>query len=267
MLADTGSNVTILRRELYENMAPLAKPNLIPINMSLTTATGDTAPFHGMIRAEIFIGSQSFDHMVYLADIKSDSILGMDFFKSHKCQIDVSRKSLKLNEEEIPCYHRDVSESFTSCRIQIKENTVIPPETEVIVLGKPTGVVSETIGIVEPNINFIEKSGLLVAKALVDIRKGDFPNPSGKLKQEPYTVYKNTNAAFFEAEQGERVKILLIKHQNVFSKSSDDIGRTHTVEHTIETGSARPVKQAPYRVPLAKRLAAEKEIKEWLRRA
>ena len=36
---------------------------------------------------------------------------------------------------------------------------------------------------------------------------------------------------------------LLLKHQNVFSKSENDLGCTHLVEHTINTGNARPIKQ------------------------
>ena len=54
----------------------------------------------------------------------------------------------------------------------------------------------------------------------------------------------------------------MIKHQNVFSKSDDDIGRTNLVEHEIQTGSAKPIKLNPYRIPLAKRAAAEKEIQD-----
>ena len=38
----------------------------------------------------------------------------------------------------------------------------------VIITGKLVGVVKDTIGIVEPNIKFAKKTGVLVAKALVD---------------------------------------------------------------------------------------------------
>lgn len=38
---------------------------------------------------------------------------------------------------------------------------------------------------------------------------------------------------------------------DVFSKSEDDIGLTNLIEHSIDTGNARPIKQPPRRVPLA----------------
>jgi hypothetical protein len=47
------------------------------------------------------------------------------------------------------------------------------------------------------------------------------------------------------------IKKLLIEFQDVFSKDDDDVGRTTLIEHTIETGDARPVKQLPRRVPIA----------------
>ncbi|XP_060564385.1 uncharacterized protein LOC132723637 [Ruditapes philippinarum] len=209
----------------------------------MTTATGDTAPFYGKICTKLSVGSQNFNHPIFLADIKSDGIFGMDFFKSNQCRIDV-----------------------------------------------------------EPNEQFSERSGLLIAKSLIDIENGDIPIRIANIDTRPCNVYKNTVVAFYEAvsppnivhvetvgtassdkpsdipdhlndtfkkatehltkDQSEKVRKLLIKHQNIFSRDSGDIGRTHIVEHNIETGQARPVKQAPYRVPLAKRLAAEQEVSD-----
>ena len=44
---------------------------------------------------------------------------------------------------------------------------------------------------------------------------------------------------------------LLLKHQNVFSKNENDLGRMHLVEHTIDTGDAKPIKQPPRQLPMA----------------
>jgi hypothetical protein len=58
----------------------------------------------------------------------------------------------------------------------------------------------------------------------------------------------------------------LLKFQEVFSKSSSDIGYTELIQHGINTGNAPPIKQKPYRIPLAKREAAEKEIQDMANR-
>ena len=63
-------------------------------------------------------------------------------------------------------------------------------------------------------------------------------------------------------EQQAKLKQLLIDSQNTFSRSSHDLGRTSLVEYKIDLmPGTRPIKQAPYRLPLAKRQEAENEIK------
>ena len=43
---------------------------------------------------------------------------------------------------------------------------------------------------------------------------------------------------------------LLIKYQDVFAKSDTDLGRTSEIKHKIDTGSAKPIRQKPRRIPI-----------------
>ncbi|CAC5395871.1 unnamed protein product [Mytilus coruscus] len=63
-------------------------------------------------------------------------------------------------------------------------------------------------------------------------------------------------------EQQEMLQKLLLKHNNLFFKTSQDIGNISIVEHTIDTGDAKPIKLRPYRIPLSKKLDAEEEIRK-----
>lgn len=65
-------------------------------------------------------------------------------------------------------------------------------------------------------------------------------------------------------EQQKKATSLILKHQHVFSKSKNDLGRTKLIQHKINTGDARPTKQAPRRLPLSKRDEAEKEVQRML---
>ena len=47
------------------------------------------------------------------------------------------------------------------------------------------------------------------------------------------------------------IESLLVQYQDIFSKDETDLGRTHLIEHEIDTGNARPIKQPPRRVPMA----------------
>ena len=63
-------------------------------------------------------------------------------------------------------------------------------------------------------------------------------------------------------EQQARLKELLIKYQNTFSKSKHDLGHSSLVEYEINViPGTKPIKQQSYRMPLAKRQAAQDEIK------
>lgn len=58
---------------------------------------------------------------------------------------------------------------------------------------------------------------------------------------------------------------LLIKHENTFAKSAEDLGRTSIVQHTIDTGDARPIRQPPRRPPRAFQGEEEKVLEAQLK--
>ncbi|CAC5386872.1 unnamed protein product [Mytilus coruscus] len=65
-----------------------------------------------------------------------------------------------------------------------------------------------------------------------------------------------------DKDQSEKFKDLLMEYSNIFSKSSEDIGLTDLVEHTINTGNHPPVRQRPRRIPLARMKDPEAEIQK-----
>jgi len=60
------------------------------------------------------------------------------------------------------------------------------------------------------------------------------------------------------------LRSLLLKHQNTFAKSSMDLGFSTVLQHDIDTGDARPIRQQPRRPPLSARQAEDKIIDEML---
>ena len=55
------------------------------------------------------------------------------------------------------------------------------------------------------------------------------------------------------------LKSLLYDHRDTFASSSTDLGYCPLVEHDIDTGDSRPIKQSPRRPPISAR-GAEDEI-------
>ncbi|MCW4336190.1 MAG: reverse transcriptase family protein, partial [Candidatus Thiodiazotropha endolucinida] len=76
-------------------------------------------------------------------------------------------------------------------------------------------------------------------------------------------LYEKSSAGL-DTDERVKLKTLLLKFQDSFSKNEWDLGLTHLTAHPINTGSAEPVKQPPRRVPLAY-AAAEKQAIEDLK--
>ena len=58
---------------------------------------------------------------------------------------------------------------------------------------------------------------------------------------------------------------LLFEFQDAFTSSPNGLGRTNVTKHTIDTGGARPIRQTPCRLPLAKQDNAQVEVETMLK--
>jgi hypothetical protein len=86
------------------------------------------------------------------------------------------------------------------------------------------------------------------------------PVPSHLIK-----LYQHS-AASLNPEECKRLAEFLQNNADVFARSSDDLGRTNLVQHVIDTGKARPIKQPPRRVPVHKKHLVTEEVDSMLRR-
>ena len=167
-LVDTGSNVTILCRDLLDSWPQEHLPTLIPVNTQLVTATGECSPFYGKAEVEISLGNQKLKHQILFADIKNDGILGIDLLSANGCDVLLSKDHLMLIGERIACFRSSVDAQPTCCRKALTESIEIPPDCEIIVKGRPIDRFDKDgVGILEASEAFASRYGLMVAKALV----------------------------------------------------------------------------------------------------
>ena len=57
----------------------------------------------------------------------------------------------------------------------------------------------------------------------------------------------------------------MFEFQDAFTSSPNCLGRTNVTKHTIDTGGARPIRQTPCRLPLAKQENAQVEVETMLK--
>ncbi len=65
-------------------------------------------------------------------------------------------------------------------------------------------------------------------------------------------------------EEKKAMEALLKKYDHLFAENDLELGRTNVVEMTLDTGDSPPVRQKPYRTPLAQREVVEEHIKSML---
>ncbi len=61
-----------------------------------------------------------------------------------------------------------------------------------------------------------------------------------------------------------QLKILLLKHEELFAKGKGDTGQTDVVQHHIDTGDALPIKQRPRQVSIHLREEEKKHVTDML---
>lgn len=302
-LIDSGASVSILRKDIFDSIPLELRPQVIPVRMNLLTATGAASEFSGKVDLEIKLGNHVCKHEFLLAEIKDAAIIGTDFMSRFHIDILFTKGSLRIGNDFIP-YFTNQGE-VSCCKVSIAETVEVPPHSEMIIKGHAFGRIKyNSIGIVETNKEFIEKTGLLLARSVIQQNSNTIPLRVINFSEDPIKVHKNTVAGLFEPvdvqqvvsvdkpkesvncikvatekempehlievfekgsdglckENKNQLKDFLCSYADVFSTSSSDIGHTELIKHKINTGNAPPIKQRPYRLPLAKREAAEKEI-------
>jgi hypothetical protein len=90
-------------------------------------------------------------------------------------------------------------------------------------------------------------------------------NTSSSLPSHLQDLFERSSTHLSESEKQDLINTLF-KYQDVFSKSSDDIGHTNLVQHSINTRNTAPIRQPPRRLPLGKRQTEKEEIEKMLKR-
>ncbi|UYV79411.1 K02A2.6-like [Cordylochernes scorpioides] len=300
MVIDTGANVTLVRTDVFQNLYPKpAEVRMKPI--SLQTATGERAKVHHCVLLSIQIGSKIFQHKGYVADIMDECIIGLDVLRQFGLSIDIGRNLLRTSDEDIPLLTSQQLHNFQVCRVLALEDTQVPPRSECVIKGQlETTTVIPKFAILEGDSEAPSR-GILVAKELIDTGRDVIPvrvvnlyDSARAIKKgsclgnaEPAVLIKRNHPVMQKSKREDNVPdhlqqvweetmkelqpgqqkelaTLLATYGNIFAKSSEDYGRTDLTKHRINTGESNPIKQAPNRIPLARRQEAETLVKEML---
>ncbi|WAR06786.1 LOW QUALITY PROTEIN: hypothetical protein MAR_016744 [Mya arenaria] len=151
-LIDTGFNITLLHKNIFDSWPESKKPLIKP--------TSD------ILLVEVQTGKKKILYSLFLAYIANECIIGRDFMLSHNCDIILSRQVFRMNNEEFFCHTNELHVS--PCRIAVTEDIEIPPDSEMVITGRTLDTFTlGTPGVTEMHQPFVEKHSVMLAKALV----------------------------------------------------------------------------------------------------
>ena len=162
LLLDTGCSHSVMPWSLY---TALTEDSQLGWTESTTTgclADGSSITIQGVASVTFRIGNTTFIHEFQIADIDGKILLGMDFFRRHRCTIDVHRYSITIGEQTLQFC--DAYGFPLVINVQSKRSVVVPPQSEKHIEGWLTRFRrGSTEGIVEPRHSII---GLMIATSL-----------------------------------------------------------------------------------------------------
>ncbi|UYV71663.1 K02A2.6-like, partial [Cordylochernes scorpioides] len=274
---DTGAMVSLIRKDALRTA-----PRPLHRKMMLRTVTGDTAPIEGELDVDIRLGGTRFDHRVLVADIEDEFILGMDIIREHGFTFDPTQGILRLGDESFVLSTE--GEKCEGVRLFACENGCVSGNCEGVIMTVAEAPLGSGVGLIEPTCD--ARQNLLVARAIVktadkkvpvrlanvfpsgiSIRKGDFLAVCSPISRIATTEGTNCQRRVnrvgqtkleidlkdLTEDEARMARVFIKKNQDAFSTGNGKLGRTDLVQHKIYTGNARPVRQPPRRVPMAKR--------------
>ena len=295
---DTASEITLISDQLYDSFED--KPHVIK-NLTLFTAGRDLkmAGYH-LGSVDLQIEDLSFREAVTVAPIKDDMLLGLDFLIKHRVDINLERKSLIVDGNEIKFLTgENVKDTVRVARVIIR-NRVVVPARSVLQLSCVTEKAMPQC-VIEPNVDnlispfvlidrcdsqpvmafinchdhhIVLKRNQLVGTATeilqvvpeVNIKKTEVCQ-STNLNDIPshlQDLFKRSSQQLTSTQQL-ILKDLLCQYSDVFSSHEYDIGTFTAIEHGIDTGDSKPIKQRLRRTPVCFAGEEEKHLERCLR--
>ena len=294
-LIDTGSTISILHPEKYLAIPEEVRPTLQPYDEHLVMGDGGKIKPMGQAEMTFMVGDCVITHSLVIAEVEVPAVLGYDFLKASGAILDICAQKLTMNDHVIECILESRLPSLF--RISLAETIRIPARSEMMTEAKLhhewPGTFGKTPVCVETKPSFFQRTGLLVARTLVESDKELIPVRLMNASDEARIVYKNTTAAVAEpvletkdlgqepkdtlsgelpahlselfirstmnlsAKQKNQFKNFLFKYQDVFSKNKEDIGRTHVLQHRIKI---KPGQSQSSRQPAVKREETRRQI-------
>ena len=299
-IIDTASEVTIISDELFNQFD--VKPPIIK-QVTFQTA-GKDLKMNGFLvgPVNIELGKSLLKEWIYVAPIKDEMLLGVNFLKTNGVILDLLNDTLRVGEQELPLNFGTISGPPKVAKVMLMQRQKISPNTVVHVPCLMDEYLSDYV--VEPSWNLpvvlwgsfhpgeelpkvclinttdkpvtLKKGKVLTIAvegsastsplselSLEEEAKGEENLEDLKTPEHLQELYERTDGRL-RGIQKPLAKRALIKYQDVFAKTDFDLGNFTAIKHEIHTGDSQPSKQRMRRTPMCFAQEEEAHLKKML---
>ena len=296
-LIDTGASHSMVSKRFYDLMSD-GQDNLIS-RVNAHSADGSRMQTFGRTFVQVSIAGNEFIFSPTIADLSDDGIIGLDFAALYGAVLEPCKGMLSIEHPyklAVQCVLRKVSSVAA-----VVQTVKIPPGQTCDVLFSSDASFRDQTAVVEPDMVLLAAVGLESADTFVGsgsrnvipisnpgrevkyLEKGtavgqvsvaqantgmlsedNSPDHKGPSELRPELRKLVDDSNLVSVEQKERLEQLLRQYDIAFGEPTG-LGRTDLVYHTINTADSKPFKIPYRRLPLKKKLMAEKEIADQLR--
>ena len=146
-LLDTGCTTNLLGKHVFDKLPPHVRSQREECDSHGVMADGTQLPFFGVLRASIRVRDIKVEEAFVISQINEDAILGMPFLIAQHCAIDFGRPVLRMGDRELVCTDRHGRVLVS--RVQLLREGTIPPDTEMLLLGRLNTRSHPDLGLVE----------------------------------------------------------------------------------------------------------------------
>ncbi|XP_071083966.1 uncharacterized protein [Haliotis cracherodii] len=294
-MVDTAAEVTIISDTFYNKLSQ--KPEKKQ-DIKLRTAGRDlhmsSFATHPL---QLQLGSKTYSIPVVVGPIQDDVLLGLDFFVPQGAHLDLTQQLLQIGSDTIEmtlCRSQKVPQVS---RITVWKKTIIPPNSvqqlecpipkqlsDFIIEPRltsndllmprtyQTGGSVPIVCLVNPSDHQVVLQPRQVLGVAMEIHHVESPSEqsaavrSGNQPNIPahLTSLFERSSELLQGHEVHQLAQLHTDYQDVFAKDDLDLGNFTELEHSTDTGNAKPIKQRMRRTPLGFEKEEETHLKKML---
>ena len=298
-LVDTGADVSVISSNMYRRLAK--KPSMKRVTQQLQGAGGAPLEVKGIVELQFMLGKSKYTQKCYVVnDASRNMILGCDFLKKNNARIYFDLEKLRLNDEYVEL-DQDI---HIASVVRLATDITLSPQSKRTIEGKtkkcpyfepgqlcefkqdgkswvneePGLLLANSVSVLDryrrckallvntTNKTYTLKRGCVIGTISV-VDDADMSNIAEVTrKSQPRDLPKRPNFedAKVPAEYKNVLHRVLSANSDVFAAHDTDYGRTDTVTMKIDTQGHPPIKQRPYRIPLAQQHIVDEAVEEML---